>query len=95
MSTSDSGGFLPIDWRVAFGLSVTLLWISTGLLYLLQVVGWGNFVHLPTADIGSFLEGAFAPLAFSVAGDWPLHAAKRNNGKHQSDLHSGTKRPPT
>ena len=64
MSTNDSGSFLPIDWRVAFGLSVTLLWISTGLLYLLQVVGWGNFVHLPTADIGSFLEGAFAPLAF-------------------------------
>jgi hypothetical protein len=27
-------------------------------------VGWGQFVHLPTADIGSFLEGAFAPLAF-------------------------------
>ena len=64
MSTNDSGSFFLIYWRVAFGLSVTLLWISTGLLYLLQVVGWGNFVHLPTADIGSFLEGAFAPLAF-------------------------------
>lgn len=64
MSTQDSTGLLPVDWRVAFGLGVTLVWISTGLLYLLQVVGWGNFVHLPTADIGSFLEGAFAPLAF-------------------------------
>ena len=53
-----------VDWRVALGTIFTIAWISTGLLYLLGVVGWGNFVHLPTADIGSFLEGAFAPLAF-------------------------------
>jgi hypothetical protein len=53
-----------MDWRVGFGLSVTLLWISSGLAYLLGIVGAGNFIHLPTADIGSFLEGAFAPLAF-------------------------------
>jgi hypothetical protein len=32
--------------------------------YLLAIVGPDNFIHLPTADIGSFLEGAFAPLAF-------------------------------
>jgi hypothetical protein len=53
-----------VDWRIVFGLSVTTLWISAGLFYLIVVVGAGNFVHLPTADIGSFLEGAFAPLAF-------------------------------
>jgi len=53
-----------MDWRVAFGLTVTTLWISAGLLYLLGIVGADNFIHLPTADIGSFLEGAFAPLAF-------------------------------
>lgn len=53
-----------LDWRVAFGLGITLTWISTGLIYLLGIVGWDRFVHLPTADIGSFLEGAFAPLAF-------------------------------
>ena len=53
-----------IDWRVAFGLIVTLTWISAGLVYLLSIVGASNFVYLPTADIGSFLEGAFAPLAF-------------------------------
>ena len=46
-----------MDWRIAFGLGITLTWISTGLLYLFMVVGWNNFVHLPTADIGSFLEG--------------------------------------
>mgnify|MGYP001817020681 FL=1 len=53
-----------MDWRIAFGLGITLVWITTGLLYLVFVVGGDNFVHLPTADIGSFLEGAFAPLAF-------------------------------
>ncbi len=61
--TKDKSRF-SIDWRVAFGLGVTLTWITTGLIYLLSVVGWNSFVHLPTADIGSFLEGAFAPLAF-------------------------------
>lgn len=53
-----------MDWRILFGLSVTSIWIGTGLFYLIVVVGSGNFVNLPTADIGSFLEGAFAPLAF-------------------------------
>ncbi|NCF19952.1 MAG: hypothetical protein GWP63_17085 [Haliea sp.] len=28
------------------------------------MVGLNSFVTLPTADIGSFLEGAFASLAF-------------------------------
>ncbi len=55
---------LSIDWRVLLGLSVTALWMGAGMAYLLLIVGWSNFVHLPTADIGSFLEGAFAPLAF-------------------------------
>lgn len=53
-----------MDWRVALGFGITLTWITTGLMYLLSVVGWDRFIHLPTADIGSFLEGAFAPLAF-------------------------------
>lgn len=53
-----------IDWRIAFGLTVTVAWITAGLMYLLGLVGLSNFVHLPTGEIGSFLEGAFAPLAF-------------------------------
>jgi hypothetical protein len=53
-----------MDWRVALGLSLTVMWFSAGLAYLLGIVGSENFIHLPTADIGSFLEGAFAPLAF-------------------------------
>ena len=53
-----------MDWRVAFGFCVTIVWISAGFTYLISVVGVGNFIHLPTGEIGSFLEGAFAPLAF-------------------------------
>ena len=53
-----------MDWRVALGFTMTVVCISTGLIYLTARVGWNNFVRLPTADIGSFLEGAFAPLAF-------------------------------
>ena len=54
----------PLDWRIVFGLVVTSIWIGAGLVYLASIVGWGAFVSLPTADIGSFFEGAFAPLAF-------------------------------
>ena len=53
-----------MDWRIVFGLVVTGAWMTAGLIYLLGIVGWNQFVLLPTADIGSFLEGAFAPLAF-------------------------------
>ncbi len=52
------------DWRILLGTVLTTIWILAGLLYLLGKVGWSDFVNLPTGDIGSFLEGAFAPLAF-------------------------------
>ena len=52
------------DWRIVLGATLTTFWIVTGLIYLIAVVGWVEFVNLPTGDIGSFLEGAFAPLAF-------------------------------
>lgn len=55
---------LNIDWRITLGSILTFMWIGTGILYLFGKVGWVEFVNLPTADIGSFLEGAFAPLAF-------------------------------
>jgi hypothetical protein len=38
--------------------------MAAGIYYLSAVVGWSAFLDLPTADIGSFFEGAFAPLAF-------------------------------
>lgn len=53
-----------IDWRVLLGASLTAIWIGAGVIYLVGKVGVMNFVDLPTGEIGSFLEGAFAPLAF-------------------------------
>lgn len=53
-----------LDWRVVFGITLTATWIFLGVIYLVGVVGFNDFVDLPTGDIGSFLEGAFAPLAF-------------------------------
>ncbi|WOJ96069.1 hypothetical protein R0137_12560 [Congregibacter brevis] len=53
-----------LDWRILFGLTITSLWMGTGIYYVTVIVGWNEFKTLPTADIGSFFEGAFAPLAF-------------------------------
>ena len=46
------------------GLSLTALWLGTGIAYIGGNVGWAAFVQLPAEELGSFLEGAFAPLAF-------------------------------
>ena len=53
------------DWRIFLGIIVTALWLIAGVVYLRG----GNFSRttiydIPIEDIGSFLEGAFAPLAF-------------------------------
>ena len=53
-----------LDWRVVFGTVLTSLWLLAGVTYLFAKVGFGNFTELPVGEIGSFLEGAFAPLAF-------------------------------
>ena len=52
------------DWRIWLGLSLTLFWLLLGGLYISQEIGWNNFSSLKAAELGSFLEGAFAPLAF-------------------------------
>jgi len=57
-------GFDRQDWRIQFGLVVTLIWLLLGTLYMTVNVGWSRFATLPIEDMGSFLEGAFAPLAF-------------------------------
>jgi len=64
MSSNNTNESRPMDWRVVFGIAVTAIWILAGLAYLIGVVGLFDFVALPTGEIGSFLEGAFAPLAF-------------------------------
>jgi len=46
-------------------LAFTALWLVLGLVYIsASDAGWGGFVTLPANEIGSFFEGAFAPLAF-------------------------------
>jgi hypothetical protein len=53
-----------LDWRVWLGLSLTFGWLLLGIVYLETTVGWDKFVKLRIDTLGSFLEGAFAPLAF-------------------------------
>jgi hypothetical protein len=52
------------DWRLRFSLGVTAVWLLLGFLYISNVVGWTGFVSQQAPALGSFLEGAFAPLAF-------------------------------
>ncbi len=52
------------DWRIWLGLSLTAFWLVLGARYISSSVGWSNFSTLPADQLGSFLEGAFAPLAF-------------------------------
>jgi hypothetical protein len=52
------------DWRVLFGLSLTFMYLILMSMYISNQVGWTDFTHLSVERMGSFLEGAFAPLAF-------------------------------
>jgi hypothetical protein len=53
-----------LDWRTWFGLVLTLAWLMLGYFYIRITVGWNAFTVLPADELGNFLEGAFAPLAF-------------------------------
>jgi len=53
-----------LDWRLVLALSITTFWLSFGLYYIATYIGWSEFFSLPLEALGSFLEGAFAPLAF-------------------------------
>lgn len=55
---------LPQDWRIAAGMALTVLWFVFLAIYIAKNVGWANFLDLPIAEMGAFLEGAFAFLAF-------------------------------
>jgi hypothetical protein len=52
------------DWRIGFGLSLSVGWLALAALYVTAIVGWRAFVTQPAEAMGGFLEGAFAPLAF-------------------------------
>ncbi len=54
---------MKLDWRIWLGVCVTAVYLSLALLYILQR-GMGAILAMPAENLGSFLEGAFAPLAF-------------------------------
>ena len=49
---------------VLIGMVITALWMSFGIFYISQGIGWQRFWDLPVESIGNFLEGAFAPMLF-------------------------------
>ena len=53
-----------LDWRLILAMTVTLFWIGFGSFYLTVYIGWSKFFEQPLESLGSFFEGAFAPLAF-------------------------------
>ena len=52
------------DWRIWFGIAITVLWIIGGLWYVISISREQEGTLFDPAIVGSFLEGAFAPLAF-------------------------------
>lgn len=50
--------------QVQVGLVLTALWLGAGLFYTAATMGWSGFLRLPLGELGDFLDGAFAPLAF-------------------------------
>jgi len=53
-----------LDWRVWLGLGLTFVWLVLGYGCVELSVGWDQFRHLSADQVGNFLQGAFAPLAF-------------------------------
>ncbi len=54
-----------IDWRIFLGIIITALWLIAGIAYIRSgAVNYETVYDVPLEDLGSFLEGAFAPLAF-------------------------------
>lgn len=84
--------YIPQDWRIQFGLILTILWFFFLFLYIARNVGWSNFLDLPIDEMGTFLEGAFAFLAFLwlVIGLFIQQSvlAENNEELRRNNLHS-------
>ena len=80
------------DWRIILGLVITILWLLLGFLYIYNNTNISSFRDLPIDEMGSFLEGAFAPLAFLwlVIGLFIQQSvlAKNNEELRRNNLHS-------
>lgn len=59
--TPFGGGY---DWRVWVGIVFSVLWITMLIIYVSVQIGWSNIGATRMDTLGSFLEGASAPLAF-------------------------------
>lgn len=64
MQEENSKSYIPSDWRIQFGIGLTFFWFCFLYIYIARNEGWGSFLDLPIAEMGAFLEGAFAFLAF-------------------------------
>ncbi|PCJ26870.1 MAG: hypothetical protein COA96_04375 [SAR86 cluster bacterium] len=84
--------YYPKDWRILFGLGLTLFWFFFLFIYIARNVGWGSFLDLPIDEMGAFLEGAFAFLAFLwlVIGLFIQQSTLAENNKElrRTNLHS-------
>ncbi len=84
--------YIPQDWRILFGLLLTLFWFGFLAIYIARNVGWDLFMDLPINDMGAFLEGAFAFLAFLwlVIGLFIQQSvlAENNEELRRNNLHS-------
>ena len=84
--------YIPRDWRIVFALILTFLWFCFLWVYIARNVGWGSFLDLPIAEMGEFLEGAFAFLAFLwlVIGLFIQQSvlAQNNEELRRNNLHS-------
>ena len=52
------------DWRIWLGIVITVIWLGGGAIYVTGIVLGDDGQSLSPEALGSFLEGAFAPLAF-------------------------------
>jgi hypothetical protein len=79
-----------LDWRLFLALSLTFFWLGSGAYYLTAHIGWDEFSKQPLDTLGSFLEGAFAPLAFLwlVVGFFlqQKELSKNNEAMHQQHI---------
>lgn len=84
--------YIPKDWRIWFALALTFLWFCFLAIYIARNVGWGFFLDLPIEEMGTFLEGAFAFLAFLwlVVGLFIQQSvlAENNEELRRNNLHS-------
>jgi hypothetical protein len=73
-----------LDWRIWFGLVLTVTYLAYGLYHITADVGWSAFSQQSLESQGSFLEGAFAPLAFLwlVIGYFLQHKALQENNRN-------------